>query len=325
MGNNIAIMPDEVLTNLFRGYMPKDQSFIHDMILPTISVGSKDGQVINSGTTSQEFLKVYHDVIVGRTKSPEINVQLTKADAWHTEKHSLKIMVTKDDGLKFSNSDWRAGMRDAEIMFTKMLRSAVLMGKEYAIADALFSTSNITNNVTLSGADQWSDFVNSDPIGDVRTAKQTIRSAAHMKANVGIMGIEVFEIIQDHPQIKKTNGIAPDGTVPVRSLTEAEVAKAFGLEKLIVGDVQYETAIKGATSSLTEVWGKGMLLAYVNQDPQPQEFQRSLGYSFVLDDAEVDSYDNTDPKYSKFVRMEEEYDDVLLDVTAAYYIDAVVA
>jgi len=50
-----------------------------------------------------------------------------------------------------------------------------------------------------------------------------------------------------------------------------------------------------------------------------------LGYSFVLDDAEVDSYDNTDPKYSKFVRMEEEYDDVLLDVTAAYYIDAVVA
>ncbi len=325
MGNNISIMPDEVLTNLFRGYMPKDNNFIHDSVLPRINVGAKDGQVINSGSTSQEFLKVYHDIIIGRAKSPEINVQLTKADAWHTEKHSLKIMVTKDDGQKFSNSDWRAGMRDAEIMYTKMLRSAVLIGKEYALASAVFSTSNISNNTTLSGADQWSDFVNSDPIGDNRTAKQSVRSNAHMKANTGIMGIEVFEIIQDHPQIKKTNGVLPDGTVPVRSLTESEVAKAFGLDKLLVGDVQYETAIKGATSSLSEVWGKGFLCAYINPDPQPQEFQRSLGYSFVLDDAEVDTYDNEDPKYSKFVRMEEEYDDVLLDEAAAYYVAAVVA
>jgi len=323
MSNNIAIMPDEVLTNLFRGYLPKDSNFIHDSILPKISVGSKDGQVINTGTTSQEFLKIYHDIIVGRSKSPEINVQLTKADAWHTEKHSLKIMVTKDDGLKFSNANWRSGMRDAEIMFTKMLKSAVLIGKEYALANAIMSTTNITNNTTLSGADQWSDFVNSDPIGDVRTGKQEVRSAAHMKANTGIMGVEVFEIIQDHPQIKKTNGVLPDGTVPVRSLTEAEVATAFGLGKLLVGDVQYESAIKGATSSLTEVWGKGFLLAYINPDPQPQEFQRSLGYSFVLDDEEVDTFDNDDPKYSKFVRMEEEYDDVLLDETSAYYIAAV--
>jgi hypothetical protein len=325
MGNNITIMPDEVLTTVFRGYLPKDKNFIHDEVLPKISVGSKDGQVINTGTTSQEFLKVYHDIIIGRSKSPEINVQLTKADAWHTEKHSLKIMVTKDDGLKFSNTDWRAGMRDAEIMYTKMLRSAVLVGKEYALANALFSATNITNNTTLSGANQWSDFVNSDPIGDVRTAKQSVRSNSHMRANVAIMGIEVFEIIQDHPQIKKTNGVLPDGTVPVRSLTEAEVAKAFGVEKLIVGDVQYEQAIKGATSSLAEVWGKGVLIAYVNQDPQPQEFQRSLGYSFVLDDAEVDTFPNDDPKYSSFVRVEEEYDDVILDESAAYYIAAAVA
>ena len=325
MGNNITIMPDEVLTTLFRGYMPQDQNFIHDQVLPRITVGAKDGQVINSGTTSQEFLKIYHDVIIGRSKSPEINVQLTKSDAWHTEKHSLKIMVTKDDGQKFSNSDWKAGMRDAEIMYTKMLKTAVNVGKEYALASAIFNTTKITNNTTLTGADQWSDFVNSDPIGDVRTGKQSVRSNAHMKANTGIMGIEVFEIIQDHPQIKKTNGVLPDGTVPVRSLTEAEVAKAFNLNKLLVGDVQYESAIKGATSSLSEVWGKGMLVAYVNPSPQPQEFQRSLGYSFVLDDAEIDSYDNEDPKYSKFVRMEEEYDDVLLDEAAAYYIAAAVA
>jgi len=317
-------MPDQVLTTLYRGYMPQDQNFIHDQILPKIKVGAKDGQVINSGSTSQEFLKVYHTITIGRSKTPEFNVQLSKADAWHTEKHSLKIMVTKDDGQKFSNSNWRAGMRDAEIMFTKMLKTAVAIGKEYAIAEALFSTTNISNNVTLTGADQWSDYVNSDPIGDVRTAKASIRSKAHMKANTMIMGIEVFEYIQDHPQIKRTNGIGPDGTVAVRSLTEAEVAKAFGVAKLIVGDVQYETAIKGQTSSLSEVWGKGVLLAYINPSPQAEEFQKSLGYSFVLDEAEVDSYDTKDPKYAKYVRKEEEYDDVILDETAAYYIDTVV-
>jgi len=325
MGNNIAILPDNVLTNLYRGYMPQESNFIHDSILPKIKVGSKDGQVINSGTTSQEFLKIYHDIIIGRSKSPEINVQLSKADAWHTMKHSLKIMVTKDDGQKFSNADWRTGMRDAEIMYTKMLKTAVNIGKEYALASALFSTSNITKNTTLTGANRWSDFVNSDPIGDVRTGKTSVRTYSHMKANTGVMGVEVFEIIQDHPQIKKTNGVLPDGTVPVRSLTEAEVAKAFGLDRILVGNVQYESAIKGATSSLAEVWGKGFLLAYVNPNPQPEEFQKSLGYSFVLDEPEVDTYDNEDPKYSKFVRVEEEYDDVILDDTAAYYIHTVVA
>lgn len=322
--NNISINNSPILTKIYRGYSP-DGRFIHDMILPSVKVASKTAQARQWASTALDPLRIHNNVIVGKSKTPEITVEMTKASLYTTERHGLKIGVTKEDGQEYNPTDYQAGMAEAKIDFAEMLKWAQMLGKEYALSQALFNTSNFTYNSTLAGSDQWSNYSTSSPITDVRAARTSVYTYSGEAANVGITSQEVMFILQNHPELKRTNGVAPDGTVPVRELTELEVAKALGLDRILVGKVKYETANIGQTSSLTNVWGKYFLVAYINPNPQPKKWQRSLGYSFVLDQPVIDTYVENDPKYTEFVRVEEEYDDVILDETAGYLLAAVIA
>jgi len=294
------------------------------MILPTIPVKSETGDIINLGTTASDMLRIHNNVSFGRSKTPEITFSVEKATAYKCVKRGLKTLITEEDGNKYADQqageDWRAGKERAKLVFTKMLKTAIMLGREVALANAVFNTSNFTNYVTLTGADQLSDFVNSDPIGLARTARNTIRKAIGMYPNTAIMGPDVYEYLVDHTQLKKTNGIGPTGTVQVQSLTKEQLAVALKVDKIIVGTAQYETKKLGETSVRSDVWGKYILFAYINPSPTPEEFQLSLGYKFEQYSNEVDDWDLIDPKNASFVRSQGKYDDVILDEKAGYLV-----
>lgn len=322
MTHSIEIRNNPVLTELYRGYQPVEADYIQNQILPVLSTGSESGDIINLGTTSQDMLRIHNTVIVGRTKTPEIRFSLSKAVAYKCEKRGLKVLVTIEDANKFKKEGETIenAKAKAKNMFTKFLKTATMLGREVALASALFSTSTFTNYTTLTGADKFSDYVNSDPIGVSTVAKNTIRKAIGKKPNVCIMGPEVEMYLVNHPQLKKTNGVAPDGTVPVRALERVELAKALGVDKILVGEAQYQTSKLGETAVKTDIWGKYMLFAYVNPSPVPEEFQLSLGYQFVQNESVIDEWDIIDPKDATFVREESKYDDVILDELAGYLI-----
>lgn len=324
MAHKININDSPILTRIYRGYSPEGR-FIHDQILPKVSVQSDTAQARAWASTALDPLRIHNNVIVGKSKTPEITVEMTKAALYKTERHGLKIGITKEDGKEYNKQDYIAGMAEAKIDYTEMLKWAQELGKEYALAVALFNTGTFTYNTTLAGSDQWNNYSTSDPIKDVRTAKTSVYTYSGELANVGITSQEVMFILQSHPQLRAINGVGPTGTVPVRDLTELEVAKAFGLDKIIVGKVKYESAMLGQTSSLTNIWGKYFLVAYVNPNPQPKKWQRSLGYSFVLDEPVMDTWPENDPKFVEYIRVEEEYDDVILDESTGYLLAAVIA
>jgi hypothetical protein len=325
MANNINLQNDPVLTTLFRGYMPQESQYIQNQILPRIDVGSSNGDIPSVTTTANSFLKVHGDLMASTSGTPEIAVSLTKGTGWSTDRHGLKIMVTKKDGQQFDNSDWRAGMTKAESMYTRMLKNVQLLIREYSLASALFNTSTFTNNVTLAGGDQWSAGSTSDPAAVCDAAKRAVRSATGSIINTMVTSWEVMQYLIRHPLLKKTIGTAGDGTVPVKNLTYEQVAQALDIDKIIVGSVMYDSAMLGQTSSLANVWGKYALFTYINPNPQPDMFQRSLGYQFMLDDYVVDSYEPEDPKFVKYVRYDAEYDDVILDEKAGYLVAGAVA
>lgn len=322
MGNSTNLNNDPVLTRIFRGYTPPDSDFIARDLLPIIPVGSRTGDIPNTGTSSQDWLRILdNDLITENDGTPIITTTVTKGDGWKTERRGTQHQVNKDDGARWNNSDWRAGMRQAEKFYTRLLKTHRLIQKEKRLADALLSTSVITNYVTLSGGDQFNDQA-SDPIGVFETARASIESNAHMDANVAVIPYPVFRYMVNHKQLKETTGISLTGTVPVLPLLMEQLKMALQVDKILVPKMKYESAKKGQTSSLARIWGNYILLAYVNQSPQPMEMQRSLGYTFELDAPTVDSYELQDPRYSRMVRMEEEYDDLLLDTSAAYLITA---
>lgn len=316
--NNTVVTNDPVLNRVVHGYMPKDMDFIGAEILPRLTVTSDKGDIPEAGT---EFLRIHNTITVGKGATPEIDISFSKASGWATEEHRLKIAVTKKDGLQWNRTNWKAGQVKAKGIYGKMLKKTMIIGKEKGIADALTNASVITNNVTLSGSDQLNDYVNSDPLGVIKTAKDSVYDSTGFEANVIGMNRATFEVLRIHPKLKAQIAVAQGATtVPIVELSKEQLAFAFGVEKILVAKAMYETAIKGQTSSKASIWGKDIVVAYINPNPTPEVFEDSLGYSFELTPLIADSYVPLDPPNTVYVREQWEYDDVILKAAAAYLV-----
>ena len=279
MSNVIGIINDPVLDNVVQGYIPGDQDFIGSQLFPPIRVKSRSGEITQVGT---EFLRINSKIKVERTGTPEITVSMSKTPVWKCEDDGLKIMVLKKDGEQFNKADWQAGMADARIKYGKMLKSALMIAKEKEVADALTSTSVITNNSTLSGDDQWSDYTSSNPISNFKTARDTIFDAIGREANVAYMGRAVYETLRFHPAMIDKLNVSSDKAKLI-GLTPDQLAMVLNVEKVLVGRVRYESAKEGQSSAMANIWGKDFGLLYVNPSPTPEEWEYSAGYEFILD------------------------------------------
>jgi len=328
MGNSTNKVTDAfnnpILTRIYQGYQVPGSAFIRDSILPKLMVNVHTADGRKMLTTSTDILRILNNVRIGRAKTAEIEVGTTKATLYKTEEHALKVMITKSDAKDYSASI-EEGFQLAKVDYTQWLKEVQMLAREKALADVVFATGTYTNRTALSGSNQWSDYVNSTPKADVKTARQTVRGAAQAEINTAVMGIDVFEVLEDHPILKKTNGVAPDGTVPVVSLTKAQVAKALGIDNIVVGNVWYDASKFGQTMSMTQLWGKFCALMYTNPSPSPSIREKSFGYSFTLQDAMLDEYTVEDPKGAMYVRVIEEYDDVILEEKTGYLYSSVVA
>jgi hypothetical protein len=319
--NNISVTNAPVLDKIIKGYMPGDQQFIHSELFPTIKVTSRTGDIKSAGT---EFLRVGSKLIVGRAKTPEITVSLSHASGWACKKNGAKIMILQEDGEQFNQQDYMAGMSDARTMYAKMVKTNLMIAREKEAADSLTSTGVITNNVTLSGSDQWSDEANSDPVAVFKEARSTVRSACGREPNIAYMGWEVAETLRFHPRLMQMLNVSSD-TAKLDGLDDKQLARVLKVNKVLIGSVQYESAAEGQTSSMANIWGKDFGMLYVNPNPTPEVFEFSFGYNFQLEDIVTDYWDVKDPKNAQFVRSQYDRDQLILKATAGFLVKSAVA
>jgi len=139
---------------------------------------------------------------------------------------------------------------------------------EKRVAAQLRATAVMTLNETLAGAAQWSD-ATSDPKKYLLGKGATIARAP----NTLVVGRPVFDVLLTHPKIleaaKFVSGI---DVQPV-------LARYFGVDRILVGEAQEDTAAEGQAQSLAYIWGKDAILAYIDPSP-PSSTMRSptLGY-----------------------------------------------
>ena len=141
---------------------------------------------------------------------------------------------------------------------TEALTEKLMISKEKALATIITSGSNITQYTALSSTSQWSDYSNSDPIGDIRTARITIHKATFKRPNTIVMGKEVFDALCDHPQIIERIKYSQLGVV-----TEELMARVFNVDQILVGDAGYNSANEGQNDSLSYIWGKNAIVCYI--------------------------------------------------------------
>lgn len=303
---------DPMLTNVAIGY--KNERFIADQVFPALNVKTQSGKhfIYDRGR-----FRIDDTERASGSPSNEVTHSLSVGNPYFCEDHALKTFVTDED-VESSVSP-SSPFVDATENVTDKLRTDY----EKKIADFVTNTSNLTQNTTLSGTDQWSDYNNSDPIDDLETGMQTVHSGIGMNPNTLIMGKQVWDKIKHHPDFLERIKYSQRGIVATELL-----ASLLGVERVLVGGAYYVSTDEGQSESTSYIWGKDAVLAYIAPRVAPKTI--TLGYTYTWNGKtmKVERMRGTDEDDRKgtYVRAGDwYYDDKMVAAGAGYLLKSVVA
>lgn len=299
------VVVDPVLSNVSIKYT--NEQFVWNRVMPTFPVGKQSGKYYKYDKAN---LRPVETERAAGSPANEVGFGLS-TDSFYAEDYALKEFV--DDQVREQADQALNPLTDA----TEDVTERLIIGAEKTLATTMAATGTITQNTTLSGTDQWSDFANSDPIGDVRTAMQTVQKAILKRPNTLLLSKPVFDQLQDHTDI-----IDRIKYSQLAATTEDLLARIFGVDKVIVADAIENTAHEGATDSLDYIWGKHAWVLYIS--PQRRLKTITFGWTFTWKDRVTKRWRDED-REGTYVRVNWNYDQKIVAAEAAYLIKDSVA
>jgi hypothetical protein len=294
-------------------YNPSGGGNVHvDVVLSQISVawpnaGLVGEQLFPSVTVMKQTDKYYifgreawlpeaGDIRAPGTEANEINGLAVSTDQYYAQEHALQIAVTDEER---SNADAPlAPDRDA----TELVTSRIMLGREVAMQLKATTAANYssTSTTTLSGTSQWSDYVNSDPIHDLRTGKTQIHNRIFLDPTTAVIPYSVMVVLEDHPDFLERIKYSE------RAIFSPELLSAvLGLGNVVVPGVGINSAHEGQPSTLGYLWGKDVVLAYV---PSRAGLKiPAFGYEFQWGNQFVDRW-REEKRASDVLRIRRRYD-----------------
>jgi hypothetical protein len=258
---------DPILSTVAQGY--KNNELVGNAIFPTVSVGQRAGKIIQFG---KEAFMAYDTARAPGSAVKRINVGYSN-QSYGIVDHALSAVVPIElqeeaqavPGINLASASVRT-VQDALRLRLEVEQAGI------ATTAASYAASNKT---TLSGTSQWSDFTNgvSDPIANIETAKDAIRSDIGRRPNTIIMGPTVYKSLRQHPKI--IDRIKYTGRdVPTVEL----LASLFGVDTVLVGDAVSSTD----AGVFSDVWGKFVVVAYTEKSGMADMGRPTYGYTYQL-------------------------------------------
>lgn len=145
------------------------------------------------------------------------------------------------------------------------LANLVNLAREQRAASLVFNTASYAAGqfATLSGASQWSDGVNSDPVATIGDALDI----PVMRPNIAVFGQQAWTKTRRNPKLVQAIKGTSQGAGMV---SREEFAEFFELQGVYVGAGFANTAKKGQTAALSRVWGKHAAFIYRDRAAGPQ-------------------------------------------------------
>jgi len=304
------------LTKLSLAY--RNPRYIAEMVAPTVQVVKDSGKIYSYSADNLRIVNTYR-AVGGRPNIVETTV--SSADHYVLEDHVLGEYIPEE---VIENQE---SPINARVDVTEALIDRIWVDKEKALADVITNTSNITNNTTLSGTSQWSDYVNSDPITNIKDSISTIRTACGKMPNSMIIAWDVLNTLLFHPDMKDYFPGAPAIT---KQMLQDSLPRIFGLQQLLVGEALYNNANLGASDSLADIWTKDVVVAYIESSPSLKSQTFAATYQNkaprrveVL--AQGQGGLETVQRKSEYLQVSDKYDQVLVNELCAYLIEAAIA
>jgi hypothetical protein len=302
---------DKILTQFSQMY--RNDTYIAEQVLPVLKVKEKSGQYAKY---NKENLRAYVDNIYRAPGTRAHTVDYSVSQGTYTcREHAIEKRVP--DEFKNNTDNPYDAKRDA----TAVIMDNIWVNQELALATTMRDATVLTSNTTLSGTDQWSDYANSDPIGDIETGIAAVRSLTAKRPNTAVMGHDVWLKLKYHPDVREQVKYTGNGRFSDAAFGSF-IKEFFSLDNVFVGAAIYDTAVEGQTASLSDIWTKDFWLLYQNK--RPTLMSATFGYTLSDTPRYVDQYREESTK-SDVVRVQYSYDQNIFDVNLAYLINDAIA
>jgi len=256
---------DEALTQISIAY--RNQAFVAEEVLPVVPVMNKNDVFFKF---SKQHFRSYKDAYAAGQRAQQIEVDLDARGFYMADGHALEDSITDDER---EQADPGAQL---EVEKTEKLTNIIALNEEIYLFTQVITSSNITQNSTLSGTSQWSDYINSDPVAEVLKQRRTVQQQIGDFPNHLLLSQTVLDTLANHPRILDRVKYTANGAR--NQLDEQDLARVFKVEKVLVAAALYQASNEGEADSLGYIMGKNALLFY--RPPRPGIRVPSLGYTF---------------------------------------------
>lgn len=253
-GGNAHI--DVVLTNISIGF--PNGGMVGERLFPSVAVRKQSDKYYVFGGREGWALPVGGDVRAPASIAREVPGLALSLDSYFAKEHALQIPITDEER---ENAD---SPLSPERDGTDLVTAQVMLQREVSMKTLATTAANYPAalTTTLSGTAQWSDYVNSDPIKDIKTGKRAINAKIFLDPNTVVLPYEVMSQLEDHPDFIERIKYSERGV-----MTAEIIAAVIGIPNVIVPGLGQNTANPGQAASLGYLWGKDVILAYVPDRP----------------------------------------------------------
>lgn len=200
------------------------------------------------------------------------------SDQYFAEVYALRTLLTE-------RAVARASVNSIELerVKTRWISEQLLLKRDLVYQDKIFKTGLWTANTEQTGVAagpganqflQW-DVSGSSPLTDLINYIDSGRTAIGRTFNTMTTTHPVWNILRTHPDFvdlfKHTAGGLPN---------EEKLASVLGLENVIIGGTVQNTAAEGQTAVMADVFGKDVLLSYIDQNPDETKPTAVTGFSW---------------------------------------------
>jgi hypothetical protein len=263
---------DRLLTDVSIAFMQDQGDFIADQVFPIVPVTNRSN--LYSVWDRSDWLR---DEAKERAPSTEsagggFTVDNTpsyfcRVWAWHKD--------LDDQTLSNADNQFQLEQRSTQYVTRKLLLRREKLWIATYFGTSIWGTDVTGVSGTPSGAQvkQWNDTA-STPVKDIRRYSRNIQRLTGFRPNVLVIGPDVEDALLDHPDIIDRIKYTQQGFV-----TRDLLARAFGVDRLLVPGAIVNAAPEGRAGSYDFLYGKSALLAYAA--PNPGLELPSAGYTFA--------------------------------------------
>lgn len=262
---------DVLLTMLSIAYMNEPDAYIADEAFPVIPVPKQSNKIAKY---NKDFW--FRDEAKLRAPGTETygsGFAVDTSDTYFAENYGFHDDIP--DELRANYDQPFDPDNDATALVTEKLK----LKREVAFATDFFKISVWTatgsdKDFSSAGNFQWNDYSNSDPIGDIETAREGVYSTTGRDPNKLILGRAVWAKLKHHPDLIERIKYTQKAI-----LTVDLVASLLEIERLMVGKAIKAAAVEGqATQTYSYIFGKHFLLMFTPANPGIRI--PSAGYTF---------------------------------------------